>query len=146
MIERRLPILLTAQANNRLSEIEGYALEDLAAQLYQERSRLGLGDFQLTERILGYWDRSDVEIDLVAVAADDKTIRFGTCKRQADKLLNAVPSLFESAVRFLSIHKQFGGWRVEYTAIAPSISDSQRAKLMSSEVIPQSLTDLCEGL
>lgn len=138
--------LLIAQANNRLSEIEGYALEDLAAQLYQERSRLGLGDFQLTEQILGYWDRSDVEIDLVAVAEDDKTIRFGTCKRQADKLLNAVPSLFESAARFLSVHKQFGGWRVEYAAIAPSISDSQRAKLMSSEVIPQSLTDLCEGL
>lgn len=67
--------VLIDQADGRLADVEGYALEDLAGQLYAERSRLGIGDFALSERIRGYWDRADVEIDLVAVNEDEKRIR-----------------------------------------------------------------------
>ena len=137
---------LIAQADQRLAEVEGYALEDLAARLYEERSRLGIGDFPLSERISGYWDRADVEIDLVAVAEDRKTVRFGTCKRQADKLPHALPGLFKGAGRFLKSHKRFNNWQIEYVAIAPTISASQHAALAEQGVIPQSLSDLCEGL
>ena len=36
---------LVDQADERLAEVEGHALEDLAGQLYEERSRRGIGDF-----------------------------------------------------------------------------------------------------
>lgn len=138
--------VLISQANERLADVEGYALEDLAAQLYEERSRLGIGDFPLSEKISGYWDRADTEIDLVAVAEETRTIRFGTCKRQSDKLPKAFPALFNATRRFLTAHKQFAHWQVEYVAVAPSISAAQRLLMKEQGVIPQSLTDLCEGL
>lgn len=63
---------LIDQADERLAEVEGHVLEGhvlegLVGQIYEERSRRGMGDFPLSERIQGYWDRSDVEIDLVAM-------------------------------------------------------------------------------
>ena len=57
---------LVAQADQLLVDAEGVALEELAGRLYEETSRKGLGDFPLSERIKGYWDRAGVEIDLVA--------------------------------------------------------------------------------
>ena len=59
--------VLSEQADEPRADIEGYALEDLVAQLYQERSRRDIGDFPLAEHIEGYWDHGDVEIDLVAI-------------------------------------------------------------------------------
>lgn len=59
------------------------ASEALASTL---PSRKALGDFSLTARIEGYWDRRDVEIDLVAIDERARRIRFATCKRSADKL------------------------------------------------------------
>ena len=61
--------------------------------LYEERSRRALGDFDLTRRIDGFWDRGNVEIDLVAFDEDNRRIRFGSCKRNADKLLPDVAVL-----------------------------------------------------
>ncbi|MCP2936615.1 DUF234 domain-containing protein, partial [Salmonella enterica subsp. enterica serovar Typhimurium] len=78
---------LIDQADERLAEVEGHALEDLVGQIYEERSRRGMGDFPLSERIQGYWDRSDVEIDLVAINEDECRIRFGSCKRNPLRLL-----------------------------------------------------------
>ena len=138
--------VLIDQADGRLAEVEGYALEDLAGQLYEERSRLGIGDFALSERIRGYWDRSDVEIDLVAVNEDERRIRFGTCKRNPDRLIGSADALKTGADRFLAVHPKFQGWTSEYVAIAPDIGESARAALQERDVLPQSLVDLTAGL
>lgn len=137
---------LIAQADSRLAEVEGYAMEDLAGQLYEERSRLGLGDFPLSQCIRGYWDRSDVEIDLVAVNEDEERIRFGTCKRNPERLLESVPGLQRSTARFLALHARFKSWRIEYVAIAPIISAKISDALSAHGVSPQSLRDLTRGL
>lgn len=137
---------LISQADERLAEVEGHALEDLAGQLYEERSRLGLGSFPLSERIRGYWDRADVEIDLVAVNEDEQRIRFGTCKRNPDRLLESIDGLTRSATRFLSSHPRFSGWQVEYVAIAPVIGADVTATLAARGVVAESLLDLTSGL
>ncbi len=142
---RPLPELVR-QADQRLEELEGYALEELAARLYEERSRRQLGDFNLTRRICGYWDRSNVEIDLVAVDADARRIRFGTCKRNPHRLPEAARQLTAHAGRFLSGRREFSGWSLEYAAIAPEIPDDLRASLERQQVIVQDIDDLVEGL
>lgn len=137
---------LIDQADERLADVEGFALEDLAGQLYAERSRLGLGDFPLTERIRGYWDRADVEIDLVAVNEDELRIRLGTCRRNGEKLASSVDSLLRSTERFLAAHPRFQKWQVEYVAIAPIIGRATREELRARGVIAEDLRDLMKGL
>ena len=133
---------LIDQAGERLAEVEGHALEDLVGQIYEERSRRGMGDFLLSERIQGYWDRSDVEIDLVAINEDECRIRFGSCKRNPLRLLASVERLRTSAGRFLQAHPRFAGWTVEYVAIAPEVDQVLSANLQVAGVIVQSLRDL----
>jgi uncharacterized protein len=135
-----------AQANERLAEVEGYALESLAGQLYEERSRRGLGNFALSNRIQGYWDRGDIEIDLIAVCEDERRIRFGSCKRQPAKLMNSIERLKDCSARFLSVHRQFNDWQVEYVAISPKIDPSTAKALMAHGVIAESLETLTTGL
>lgn len=142
---RPLEALLN-QADERLMQVEGFALEDMAGQLYEERSRRGLGDFPLSERIQGYWDRSDVEIDLVAVSADEKRIRFGTCKRNESKLLGSISDLKMAAERFLNAQPRFKAWAAEYVAIAPKISPELAQRLIAEGVVPQDLVMLIAGL
>lgn len=134
------------QADTRLMDAEGHALESLAGQLYEERSRRGLGDFPLSARIQGYWDRSDVEIDLVAINEDDRRLRLGTCKRSARKLCGSVPALKQACARFLQLQPRFSGWHVELVAIAPHIPDAIGEQLLAEEVLPQSLAGLIQGL
>lgn len=67
--------------------------ELIGPRLYEETSRKGLGDFPLSERIKGYWDRAGIEIDLVAVSESTRRIRFGTCKRNPAKLMSSLPAL-----------------------------------------------------
>lgn len=142
---RPLAVLL-AQADQRLADIEGYALEDLAAQLYEERSRRGLGDFPLTERVNGYWDRGNVEIDLVAVNEEAKRLRVASCKRNAVKLAQSIPDLKRSTERFVRSQARFEHWRIEYAGIAPRMTHEQRAELMALGVIPQSVGELIHDL
>ncbi|MCK9283591.1 MAG: ATP-binding protein [Rhodocyclaceae bacterium] len=137
---------LIDQADERLADVEGFALEDLAGQLYAERSRLGVGDFPLSERIRGYWDRADVEIDLVAVNEDEQRIRFGTCRRNADKLVGSIEPLMRSAERFLVAHPRFQHWNAEYVAIAPKIDRAARDELKAHGVTAEDLFDLVTGL
>lgn len=137
---------LIAQADERLADVEGHALEDLAGQLYEERSRRGIGDFPLSERIRGYWDRADVEIDLVAVNEDERRIRFGTCKRNPERLPESVDGLLRSAARFLGAHPRFKAWRAEYVAIAPTIGDTVKTALAARDVVGEGLGDLTAGL
>lgn len=136
---------LIAQADQRLAEVEGYALEDLVGQIYEERSRLGLGSFPLSERIRGYWDRADVEIDLVAVNEDERRIRFGTCKRNQEKLPGSVSGLLQSADRFLNQHPRFKHWQIEYVAIAPDIGGAIQKVLANRNVHAESLRSLISG-
>lgn len=133
---------LIDQADERLAEVEGHALEDLVGQIYEERSRRGMGDFPLSERIQGYWDRSDVEIDLVAINEDECRIRFGSCKRNPLRLLASVEGLRTSAGRFLQAHPRFASWTVEYVAIAPEVDPVLSANLQVAGVTVQSLRDL----
>ena len=135
-----------AQADLLLTEVEGHALEDLAAQLYEERSRRGLGDFPLSARIQGYWDRSDVEIDLVALCEEERRIRFASCKRNPEKLGISIQALKLNAARFLQQHGRYAGWRVEFAAIAPQIDSGTRNALAGAGVSAQSLADLTAGL
>ncbi|WP_338521472.1 ATP-binding protein [Pseudomonas batumici] len=137
---------LLQQADERLMQVEGSALEDLVGQLYEERSRRGLGDFPLTERIQGYWDRSDVEIDLVAICGDERRIRFGTCKRNESKLLASITPLKTATARFLNAQPRFASWTVEYVALAPRISTSVSRQLEAQGVLVQDLMVLTNGL
>ncbi|MEO1827884.1 MAG: hypothetical protein ABGX82_03560 [Pseudomonas sp.] len=114
-------------------------LEQLITQANQW---LGIDSFPLTERVSGYWDRADVEIDLVAMNEVERRVRFGTCKRSADKLPGSIAALKRAADRFLAVQKRFAGWSVEYAAIAPTISDELRRQLEAEGVVAQSLTDL----
>lgn len=137
---------LVDQADERLAEVEGHALEDLAGQLYEERSRRGIGDFPVSERIRGYWDRADVEIDLVVVNDEERRIRFGTCKRDAERLPGAIRGLRHSAERFVTAHGRFCTWRAEFVAIAPAIPTAVTTVLAREEVVAESLTDLTRDL
>ena len=137
---------LIAQADERLQESEGHALEDLAAQLYEERSRLGVGDFRLSQRIHGYWDRGDVEIDLVAVDEDRRRLRLGTCKRNPARLPAAIHALRSHGERFLAAHPRFEGWAIEHVAIAPEIPAAIRDELEALQALPQDLVDLTKEL
>lgn len=137
---------LLAQANERLMKIEGYGLEKLVGIIYEERSRKGLGGFQLSQRIEGFWDRSDVEIDLVAVDERSKKIRFGSCKRSEGALIRSVPSLRECAEKFLKSFSLYKNWQVEYVAVSPAVSDETRRELAQRGVIAESFSDLFTGL
>ena len=133
---------LVDQADDRLAQVEGHGLERLAAQLYEERSRRGIGDLSLTHKIDGYWDRKDTEIDLVAINEDDRVVRFGTIKRNAMRLPSCVATLQGNIETFLAAQRRFTGWRVERVAIAPRIDQTLRRELEDQGAIAQDLTDL----
>ncbi|MGF1508943.1 MAG: hypothetical protein ACFB9M_05500 [Myxococcota bacterium] len=103
--------MLVDQADARLADAEGPGLERLVAQLYEERSRRSLGDFALTHRIEGFWDRSDVEIDLVALDDEAEIIRFGTCQRNAERLPASILELHGHVERFVNAHPRYRTWR-----------------------------------
>lgn len=137
---------LVAEADQRLADVEGGALEKLAGQLYEERSRRGIGDFPLTQRIQGYWDRQDTEIDLVAVNETDGIIRFGSCKRSPSKLTSDVNVFRGHVGRFLDAMPRYQSWEVQYVGIAPSLDEESRKVLERNGIRPQDLNDLTAGL
>ena len=113
---------LVTTADQRLFDVEGKAFEKLVGHLYEERSRKEIGDFPLTQRIRGFWDRGGTEIDLVALNETDKVIRFGSCKRSADKLAADVSAFDGHVGRFLDQFSAYRSWRIERASMAPSIS------------------------
>jgi AAA+ ATPase superfamily predicted ATPase len=137
---------LIREADQRLEDSEGFALEKLAGKLYEERSRRQVGDFPLTQRIQGYWDRGNTEIDLVAVNEDNKVIRFGSCKRSPERLLADVNSFKAHVGRFLEAMPRYQHWKQQYVGIAPVLDPGQRAVLGRHDVIPQDLADLTSQL
>lgn len=133
---------LIEQADERLAEVEGHALEKLVGLLYEERSRKGLGDFGLTSRIMGFWDRGDTEIDLVALDATSRRIRFGSCKRDADRLVADLAVLDGHVARFLAVHPAYATWTVEKVGVAPTIGAAVRGRLAAAGHLAQDLHDL----
>ena len=137
---------LVAETGVALDSVEGIGLEKLVSHLYQDRSRRGLGDFPLTTQIRGFWDRSQVEIDLVAVNETDRRIRFGSCKRSSAKLLGDISNFEGHVDRFLNEHRAYQDWAIDYVGISVRLSEDERAVLTRHDIIPQSLDDLTAGL
>ncbi|MGL4552634.1 MAG: ATP-binding protein [Gemmataceae bacterium] len=137
---------LVADADRRLHETEGMAFEKLVGLLHEERSRKGLGDFPLTQRVRGYWDRGDAEIDLVAVNEDARAIRFGSCKRSEGQLLNDVDTFDGHVSRFLEQFPKYEGWAVERVSFAPRITDATRQALTARGRMARDLNDLLQDL
>lgn len=134
------------RADQLLADAEGMALEELAGRLYEELSRKGRGTFALTQRIKGYWDRAGVEIDLVAVNEHERRIRFGTCKRNPEKLAASITSLQRNSRAFLQQHPAYAGWQVDYAAIAPTMTPETSKAIAARGVLPQSLGQLLQAL
>jgi len=101
-----------------------------------------LARFALTARIAGYWNRSDTEIDLVALNEDNSVIRFGSCKRSGSALLPDLTKLDGHIQRFLKAFPKHAAWKIEKVAIAPKITDAERRQIQSKGHIPQDLNDL----
>jgi hypothetical protein len=137
---------LINEADQRLADVEGGSLEKLVGQLYEERSRKGMGDFPITNRVQGFWDKADTEIDLVAVNEESETIRFGSCKRSPVKLLSDVNNFKQHVERFLKSMPRYQHWTKHYVGISPLLSNEQRSILQSHDIIPQDLNDLTLGL
>ncbi len=138
--------VVVRQADERLADVEGPSLEKLVATLYEERSRKGIGDFGLTERVQGYWDRADTEIDLVAVAGEDNILRVVSCKRSPEKLLGDLPTFDGHIARFVTASPRFGGWKLEKVAVSPALDESTRRRIEARGYIAQDLADLTAGL
>lgn len=138
--------LLLDQADARLADAEGHGLERLAAALYEERSRKGLGDFPLTFAVRGWWDRSDTEIDLVALDEDNQQIRLGSCKRSGDRLVRDLGRFDGHIERFVHALPRFRSWSLEKVAIAPTLDAEQRRACAKAGYLPQDLHDLTDGL
>ncbi|MFM7931503.1 MAG: DUF234 domain-containing protein, partial [Pirellula sp.] len=137
---------LVDEADQRLADVEGGSLEKLAGQLYEERSRNGIGDFPITHRVQGFWDRADTEIDLVAFNETTETIRFGSCKRSPGKLISDVNNFKHHVARFIQAMPMYQGWSRQLVGISPVLDLEQRATLTRHDIIPQDLNDLTHGL
>ncbi len=137
---------LVDEADERLADVEGGSLEKLAGQLYEERSRNGLGDFPITHRVQGFWEKADTEIDLVAFNETTETIRFGSCKRSPGKLIADVNNFKQHVARFIQAMPKYQSWSQQLVGISPVLDLDQRAKLISHDIIPQDLNDLTHGL
>jgi hypothetical protein len=142
----RPPGELIEEADQRLADVEGASLEKLVGLLYEERSRKGLGDFPITHRVQGFWDKADTEIDLVAVNEMTQTIRFGSSKRSARKLIADVNNFKHHVERFLKTIPRYQSWTKELVGISPELNAEERAILASHDLIPQDLNDLTAGL
>jgi uncharacterized protein len=134
------------EADQRLADVENGSLEKLAGQLYEERSRNGVGDFSISHRVQGFWDKADTEFDLAAVNETTETIRFGSCKRSPGKLISDVNNFKQHVARLLQTMPKYQGRSSHLIAIAPLLDANRRATLTGHDIIPQDLNDLTQGL
>jgi hypothetical protein len=142
----RPPEQLVAQAQARLREAEGHGFERLVSTLYEERSRKGLPGFALTNQVDGYWDTQGTEIDLVAVNDAAKCIRFGTCKRSAEKLEASLVDTDGHIERFLSQLPAYRAFQIERVALAPVVPESIKKQIRARGWLVEDLPTLTRGL
>lgn len=140
------------QAMARLYTHEGYAFEKLIRSLHVECARKGRGDFELSSIELGYWNKPrdaarSIEIDLVALDADNKRVRFGSCKRAATAHDGSALKEFRSHVdAFLKSKegKQVSGWSQELALFSPLFTDEQAAHLRGKGFVCRDLRGFAE--
>jgi hypothetical protein len=137
---------LVAEAADRLSTLEGFALERLAAGLLHERSRRGFGDLSVSEPIRGWWDRSGAEVDLVLVHEPDRRVVLGTCKRAPARLVRDLPRFDAHVARLLATQPRLAGWRVEKIAISTRLDAEHRRACTAAGYLARDLHDLTDGL
>lgn len=138
---------LVAQADRRLMEAEGFGLERLAATIYEERGRKGLAGFALSDRVDGYWDKNDVEIDLVALNAEEGRIRFGSCKRDAARHTAGELAKCDGHItRFLNTLPRYRDWQQERSAITVRHTDTSRRAAGAAGYLAEDLLSLTNGL
>ncbi len=142
-----------ARTDMMLATHEGTVFEKMIRQLTEESSQKGVGDFELTDLIRGYWnkpDGSDIEIDLVAINEDQRKIRFGSCKRNADSHSGSERKNFAEHVhRFLGETKEgrkFNDWQVEKVLYAPDFAPSIRSGLEEKGWMCRDLADFQQRL
>ncbi len=143
-LERAIEIALP-----RLLTLEGHAFERLIKNLHIECSKKGLGDFELTDINMGYWNRPKdaaraIEIDLVALNRETRTVRFGSCKRSPAVHTSASLSEFDRHIEaFLSTKegRQLLGWTIQKVCFSPVFSAAQREALRSKGYDSRDLRD-----
>lgn len=121
------------KAKPRSETLEGVAFEKLIKQLHIECSQKGVGNFPLTSIEVGFWNRARsadrlIEIDVVALNADDKRVRFGSCKRNVAAHTNNSLVLFERHIAgfMASIEgRKLADWKVEKVLFSPKFSKQQ---------------------
>jgi len=138
---------LIEQAERKLQVAEGHGLERLAATLYEERSRKALPGFPLSDRVRGYWDKGEVEIDLVALDEERETIRFGTCKRDVARHSAAALARCDAHIeRFMAALPKFRDWTTERTAITVEHTPASRDACAKAGYLAEDLVTLTNGL
>ena len=133
----------------RLRTMEGHAFERMMRAASEEASRRDDGDFPLTDQVRSFWNRTRsnpaaIEIDLVAWNEESRCVRFGSCKRTADRHDPTSLRAFRQHVnRFLSTStgERFTGWRKELALFSPRFSREQRARLEAGDWICRDLAD-----
>ena len=121
----------------RLQTLEGFAFEKLVRGLHLEMSRKGLGDFELSDLKLGYWNRpqdvaKSIEIDLIALDLPNRRIRFGSCKRADSAHDSPAVARFEQHIQaFLQTteHAHLNDWQHEKVLFAPDFDRERRIAL-----------------
>jgi len=135
------------RTDTMLAVHEGYAFEKMIHRLTQEASQKGVGDFELTDIIHGYWnkaDGSDIEIDSVASNEDARIVRFGSCKRDAAAHTAKSLKKFKTHVtQFLRTKegKRFTGWKIETALYSPEFTAKQIKSLEAKDYVCLDLLD-----
>jgi AAA+ ATPase superfamily predicted ATPase len=142
----RPPEQLVEQALSRLHDAEGYGFERLVRTLYEERSRKGLPGFSLSHHVDGYWDTQGTEIDLVAVDDSGNRLRFGTCKRSAEKLESSIAPTEAHIEGFLKQLPKYRSYEIEKVALAPVIPPALAQRLHDRGWLAEDLPTLTRGL
>jgi hypothetical protein len=137
---------LVVEADARLADVEGHALEKMVAGLVEERGRRGLGPVRMTEHVKGYWDRAGIEIDFVARDDDTRSLWLGSCRRSPDKLVAAARALDGHASRLLLGRPDLGGFKLVKLAFAPTIGPDTCEGLHALGHVPLSIDALLVGL
>ena len=123
----------------KLQSLEGMAFERMVRQATEEASRHGSADFPISSLATGYWNKpvsgaAPIEIDLVAWNDETKSVRFGSCKRNAAKHDAVAKRSFRQHVEgFLATRegKKFRGWNQELALFAPRFPPNRRVALAS---------------
>lgn len=133
----------------RIQTLEGFSFERMVREAMVEASRPEAGDFPLSGLVRGYWNRprngrEPIEIDVVAWNDESRRIRFGSCKRRAQKHNQRSLDEFRSQVsRFLETAqgRRYRDWKHEYALYAPKFPAETRKRLENQDYLCQDLND-----